>query len=93
MAIALRKILNMPTKTRIIIVGILILLGAACFCYFAFIHPKVTTTQAQVDSTTAGGPQAASVKAASTAVAEQDQSAQASQTRSERRSRPRSGST
>lgn len=83
----------MPTKTRIIIVGILILLGTACFCYFAFFHPANSTTQANVGSAAVSGPKATPVKAASTADVEREKSGQTNQTRSERRPRPRSGST
>lgn len=83
----------MPTKIRIIFVGIVILFGAVCFYYFVFFHPTDIATQVNVGSTTVNGQEAAPVKAASTAGVELDKSSQANQTRSERRSRPKSGST
>jgi hypothetical protein len=92
----------MPTKIRIVVVGILILLGAACFCYFVFFHPTEIATHANVGLTTVNGPETLPVKAASTAGIERDKSGQAlyrsgtgqaNQTGSERRSRPKSGST
>jgi hypothetical protein len=83
----------MPTKTRIIIVGILILLGGALFCYFVFFHLTDITTQAKIGSTTVSGSEAAPVKAASTVSVGRDKPGQINQTRSEGKSRPKSGST
>jgi hypothetical protein len=83
----------MPTKTRIILVSILILLGGALFCYCAIFYPTTITTQAKAGSTTVTGSGPASAEATSVGSAEQDKSGQLNQTRSEGRSRPRTGAT
>ena len=83
----------MPTKSRIIFVSILILLGGALFTYCLLFYPIEIATPVQGGSTTVAGLKAASVKDASTTASEQDKSSQSSQTRSGGRSRPRSGAT
>jgi hypothetical protein len=84
----------MPTKTRIIVVGFLILLGGVLFCYCALFYPIEITTQVKGGSTTAIGSEPTPVKKASTDGAERDKSRQTNQTPSERKSsRPRSGAT
>jgi hypothetical protein len=83
----------MPTKTRIIIVSILILLGGALIFYCLFSYPTESITQAEGTSNAVAGLEAASVEATSMGDEEQDQSVQNNQTRSQGRSRPRSGAT
>ncbi|MBN2182636.1 MAG: hypothetical protein JW715_12050 [Sedimentisphaerales bacterium] len=81
----------MPTKTRIIIVSMLILLGGALFSFCLFIHPTEITAQAQDNSTVIAESESATVEAASAETKEQDKSEQNNQSRSESRPRPRSG--
>jgi hypothetical protein len=83
----------MPTKTRIISVSILILLGGALFFYCVFSHPTDITSQAKAGSTAVAQSEAAPVKETSTGGEEQNKSGQSNQSRSESRSRPRSGAT
>ena len=83
----------MPTKTRIIIVSILILLGGALFCYCAVFYPIEITTQAKVRSTTVTGSEPTPVKETSIGGVERDKSGQTKQTRSEGRPRPKAGAT
>ena len=80
----------MPTKTRIIIVSILILLGGALFSYCVFFYPIEIATQAKGGSATVTGAEAAPVKETSTG-AERDKSVQPNQSRPERRPRPKAG--
>ena len=79
----------MPTKTRIIIVSILILLGGALFAYCAFFHPTEITSQAKGLSTTPAESEPALANETSTGGLEQDKSAQINQSRP----RPKTGST
>jgi hypothetical protein len=83
----------MPTKIRIILVSILILLGGVLFCYCAVFYPTAITTQAKAGSTTVTGLESAPVNATSIGAIERDKSGQVNQTRSEGRSRPRTGAT
>jgi hypothetical protein len=83
----------MPTKTRIIIVSILILLGGALFSYCVFFYPVEIATPVQGGPTTVTTSDAAPVKEISTGGVERDKSGQTKQTRSEGRPRPRSGAT
>ena len=83
----------MPTKTRIIIVSIFILLGAALFCYCAVFYPTMNTVQAKSGSTAFAGSETSNANATSIGDAKQDKSGQINPTRSERRSRPQSGAT
>jgi hypothetical protein len=83
----------MPTKTRIIIVSILILLGGALFSYCVFFYPIEITAQVKGDSTTVTGLEAAPVKETSIGGVERDKSGQTNQNRSEGRSRPKAGAT
>ena len=83
----------MPTKTRIIFVSLLILLGGILFSYCLFFYTIEIATVAQGASITVTASEAASVKDASTGCAEQDKSNQTTQSSSSGRSRPRSGST
>lgn len=81
------------TKTRIIIVSILILLGGALFYYCAVFYPIDITSQVKGDSTTVTGSGAAPVNDASIGRVEQDKSSQVNQTRSKVKSRPKAGAT
>jgi hypothetical protein len=83
----------MPTKTRIIIVVILILLGGALFYYCAVFYPIEITSQVKGGSTTVTRSEAAPVKETSIGGVERDKSGQINQTRSEGKSRPKTGST
>ena len=83
----------MPSKTRIIIVSLLILLGGALFCYCAVFYPAEDATQAKSSSTTLTGSDVAAAQATSIGDVEQDKSDQLSQTRSQSKPRPRSGAT
>ena len=83
----------MPTKPRIIIVSVLILLGGALFTYCVLFYPIEIATQVQGGSTTVTGLEAAPVKDTSTTASKKDKSSQTSQTRSGGRSRPRAGAT
>ena len=74
----------MPSKTRIITVSILILLGGALFCYCAVYYPKENATQAEDASTAVTASKAAPVQATSACDAAQDKSKQASQNRAPR---------
>ena len=83
----------MPTKTRIIFVSILILLGGALFSYCVFFYPIEIVAPVQGSSTTVTASEAAPVKKTSIAGVERDKSGQTNQTRSEGRSRPKAGAT
>jgi len=83
----------MPSKTRIIIVSILILLGGALFSYCVFFYPIEIATPLEGGSTTVTGSDAAPVKETSIGGTGRDKSGQINQTRSEGRSRPKAGST
>ena len=84
----------MPTKTRIIIVSVLILLGGVLFCYCALFYPIEIATQVKGGSTTVAGSEPTLVKKTSTDGVERDKSCQTNPTRSEGKSfRSRSGAT
>ncbi len=83
----------MPTKTRFIIVSILILLGGAFFSYCVFFYPIEISTQVKGGSTTATASEAAPVKETSIGTVEQDKSAQINRSPSEGKPRPKTGST
>ena len=78
----------MPTKTRIIFVSILILLGGVLFSYCVFFYPIEIVTPVQ-----GGSFEAAPAKEVSIGGVERGKSGQANQTRSEGRPRPRAGAT
>ena len=77
----------MPSKTRIILVGILILLGGALFCYCAVFYPTEDAAQAEDASTTIAAAQTAPAQAASACDAGQDKSDPPKKTSSQSRSR------
>ena len=81
----------MPTKTRIITVSILILLGGVLFFYCLFSNPTDITSQAKAGSTAVAESEAAPVKETSTGSEEQNRSGQNNQSSSGNRPRPRSG--
>ncbi len=89
----------MPTKPRIIIVSILILLGGALFYYCAAFYPFEIAAQVKAVSTTITEPEPAPelapeptpVKETSIETPEQDKSEPVNQSPPERRPRPRSG--
>jgi hypothetical protein len=83
----------MPTKTRIIIVGILILLGGALFYYCAVFYPIEMTAPVQGGSTTVTSSELTPVKETSKGGIQQNKSGQNNQTRSESKSRPKTGAT
>jgi hypothetical protein len=83
----------MPTKTRAIIVSLLILLGGVLFCYCAVFYPIEVTAQVKGDSTPAIGTEPTPVKSTSTSSIERDKTGQTNPTRSEGKSRPRTGAT
>jgi len=83
----------MPSKTRIIFVCTLILLGGALFSYCVFYYPIEIAAPVQGASTTVTASEAAPVKEASIGGVERDKSGQTSQTSSESKPRPRAGST
>jgi hypothetical protein len=83
----------MLTKTRIIIVSILILLGGALFCYCAVFYPIENATQAKGGSTTVTGSGVAPAQETSISGVGQDESDQISQTRSKSKPRPVTGAT
>ena len=83
----------MPTKTRIISVSILILLGGALFSYCVLFYPIEIAAPVQGNSTTITESGAVPVKDTSTGAVKRDESAQTNPTRSEGRSRPKSGAT
>ena len=82
----------MPTKTRIIIVSILILLGGALFSYCVFFYPIEVTNQAKGGSATVTGSEAAPVKETPIGIVEREKSGRFKQTRSESKSPPKAGS-
>ena len=83
----------MPTKTRVIIVSLLILLGGVLFYYCAFFYPIEVTAQVKGSSTPAIGSETTPVKVTSTGGVERDKTGQTNPTRSEGKSRPRTGAT
>jgi hypothetical protein len=83
----------MPTKTRIIIVSILILLGGVLFCYCAVFYPIERTSQVKGVPTQDIGAEPTPVKKISTEVVEQEKSGRTSPTRSESKPRPKTGAT
>ena len=83
----------MPTKTRIIIVSLLILLGGVLFCYCAVFYPIEITTPAKGGSTPSVGVETTHVKKTSTGGVERQKSNQTNPTRSQSKSRPRTGAT
>ena len=83
----------MPTKSRIIIVSLLILLGGALFFYCLLFYPIEIATPVKGGSKTVTGLEAALVKETSTGAVEQDKSYKTKQTRSESRPRPKAGAT
>ena len=83
----------MPSKTRIIFVSILILLGGALFFYCVFFYPIDIASPVQGGSSTVTASDAATVKETSTGDVEQGKSGQTTKDRSEVRPRPRSGAT
>ena len=83
----------MPTKTRIIIVTVLILLGGALFSYCVFFYPVEITTQVKGGSTTISASDSANAKQTSPGCVEPDKSNQVNQPSSNRRSRTRSAPT
>jgi len=87
------RILDMPTKTRIIIVSILILLGGALFYYCAVFHPIEITTQMKGGSTTVTASEPTPVKETSIGGVERDKSGQTKQSHSEGKPRPKAGAT
>ena len=82
----------MPTRTRFIIVSILILLGGALFSYCVFFYPIDITIPVKGGSTTISTTKAAPVKDATASTGEQNKSGQVKQGRSERKSPPKAGS-
>jgi len=83
----------MPTRTRITIVAVLILLGGALFYYCAVFYPIEITTQVKGDSTTVTGSEPTSVNQTSICGEENNKSGQVNQTSSKSKSRPRAGAT
>jgi len=83
----------MPTKTRIVIVSILILLGGALFYYCAVFYPIEITTPVKGGLTTVTRSETAPVKETSIGGVQRDKSGQKNQTRSESKSRPKAGAT
>jgi hypothetical protein len=81
----------MPTKSRIIIVSILILLGGALFCYCAIFYPIEIASQVKGSSTTVTGSEEAPVQETSIDDVEQDKSDQVNQTPPEDKPRPKAG--
>lgn len=83
----------MPSKTRIITVSLLILLGAILFCYCAAFYPPDNTTQAEGVSTTVTESGVTSAQATSICNAEQGKSDRLGQTCSPSKPRPRTAPT
>lgn len=83
----------MPTKTRVTIVAVLILLGGALFYYCAVFYPIEITTQVKGDSAAVTGTESVLVNKTSTGCAEQDKSNQVNKTNSQSRPRPKTGAT
>ena len=83
----------MPSKTRIIFVSTLILLGGILFSYCVFFYPIEIVAPVQGASTTVTASEAVPVKKTSIGGVERDKSGQTNQTRPESKPRPRAGST
>jgi hypothetical protein len=83
----------MPTKTRVTIVAVLILLGGALFYYCAIFYPIEITTQVKGGSTTVAGSEPTPDNQTSICGEENDKSGQVNKTSSKGKSRPRTGST
>ena len=77
----------MLTKTRIITVSLLILLGGALFCYCAVFYPIEDAAQVKDSSATLTGSDVAPVQAAAIGDVEQDKSDRLNQTQP--KSKPR----
>lgn len=85
--------MDMPTRTRVTIVAFLILLGGVLFYYCAVFYPIEITAQVKGGSTTVAGSEPTPVNKTSICGEEKNESGQVNQTRSEGKSRPRSGAT
>ena len=83
----------MPTKTRVTIVAVLILLGGALFYYCAVFYPIEITTQVKGGSTTVTGLESTPDNKTSICGEENNNSNQVNQTSSKGKSRPRTGAT
>lgn len=81
----------MPTKTRIIIVSFLILLGGTLFSYCLFFHPTEIVAQTKETPTAVTESNPAPDKATSTSCEEQNKSTQSNQNSSNSRPRPQPG--
>jgi hypothetical protein len=81
----------MPTKTRIITVTILILLGGALFSYCVFFYPIDINTQVKGGSTAISASEGPSVKDTPTSTVGTNKSSQTKQSRSQRKSPPKAG--
>lgn len=83
----------MPTKTRIMLVSILILLGGALFSYCVLFYPIDITAQVKGGSTTLTTSESPTANDTSTGCVDPDNSAQVEKGRSDRRSRPKTAPT
>ena len=83
----------MPTKTRILFVCVVILLGGVLFGYCAALYPMESLTQVDTAPTTVCDAQVAPDQEASTGQPEQVPSAPPSQTRSQSKPRQKVGAT
>ena len=83
----------MPTKTRVTIVAVLILLGGALFYYCAVFYPIEITTQVKGGSTTVAGSELTPDNKTSICGEENNKSGRVNQTSSKGKSRPRTGAT
>jgi len=86
-------VLNMPSKARLITVSLLILLGAALFCYCAVFYPTEDAAQAKGAPTALAASDVAPAQAASTCDAAQDTSNRSSRSASKSKPRPSRGAT
>lgn len=83
----------MSTKTRIIVVSVLILLGGVLFGYCAALYPTDNANQLEAGSATVCDSQLASVEATPECDSEDIQSDSPKKTASAPKPRPRSGAT
>jgi hypothetical protein len=83
----------MPTRTRVIIVAVLILLGGALFYYCAVFYPVEITTRVKGGSTAVAGSELTPANKTSICSEENNNPKQADQTRSKGKPRPKSGAT
>lgn len=83
----------MPTRTRVIIVAVLILLGGALFYYCAVFYPVEITTQVKGDSTAVAGSEPTPDNRTSICGEENNNSKQVNKTSSQDRPRPKAGAT